>query len=279
MKLLFYLFFTLGQCIGLSQSTILQVDRLTNLRPDSYEVNIHPNHSGDLLGNNCQQVLELGPNIFKCRIEEVTLRAGNHFVSYAWNDLSTDSILTTSSPGKYVVTVVDSCGVEQMDSIIITIDSNSIPFLIDIELCEESLSGIEVTKPFELIQWLPADNVSCDTCTFTRIVSDTSFNLIMITSRNGCIDSDTAFISILPVAKSFEKISICGGQAVNFYGQILDQTGTYTFNKGACDSLITLDLIVNPTSITNIYQTFCDSFVWNEFIYKEAGTYTSILKN
>lgn len=231
-------------------------------------------------GDNCNHVLELGPDIKKCRKEEVVLKAGKNFVSYYWNDLSTDSILTTSAPGTYVVRVVDSCGKEQVDSIFIAIDSSTIPFMPDkIEICEETLAGIEVVKPLELIQWLPADKVTCDTCAHTSIASDSSFYLITVTLYKGCIDSDTTFIDIKPLAKRFQEISICQGQSIDFYDQILNESGTYTFNKGACDSLITLDLKVALPSTTNLYQTFCDSFIWNEVIYKQPGTYTSILKN
>jgi gliding motility-associated-like protein len=77
---------------------------------------------------------------------------------------------------------------------------------------------------------------------------------------NGC---DSIIILNLGIKSlSFNTINsqICSGQSVLFNGISRTATGTYLdtlTNSVGCDSFITLNLIVNPTKTTNIYDTIC----------------------
>jgi hypothetical protein len=78
--------------------------------------------------------------------------------------------------------------------------------------------------------------------------------------------------------------SICEGDSLLFGGQFYSETGAYSLfytNQVGCDSIITLNLLVNATSLSNITQTACDEYVWpaNGTTYNQSGNYTETLTN
>jgi hypothetical protein len=59
-------------------------------------------------------------------------------------------------------------------------------------------------------------------------------------------------------------------------GQTYTQSGTFTHdttNRFGCDSMTTLDLVINASNAIVIPQTACDSFSWNGTRYDKSGTY------
>ena len=78
--------------------------------------------------------------------------------------------------------------------------------------------------------------------------------------------------------------TICSGDSVLFGGKYYNQTGIYYDTLQTvfgCDSIITLHLMVNPTSNTSIYDTVCqgDSVLFNGQYYTQTGIYTARLQN
>jgi hypothetical protein len=53
---------------------------------------------------------DLGPDIALCPGQTATLFAGDEYVAYLWQDMSTADLLVVSSPGMYAVLVSNSCG-------------------------------------------------------------------------------------------------------------------------------------------------------------------------
>lgn len=62
-------------------------------------------------------ILSLGPDISVCKGEIATIKAGKNYVSYEWQDGSTDSLFKTSLAGTYWVKAWDNCGNYQIDTI------------------------------------------------------------------------------------------------------------------------------------------------------------------
>lgn len=59
-----------------------------------------------------------------------------------------------------------------------------------------------------------------------------------------------------------------------------NNTATFTLqNSVGCDSLVTLDLVINNSSSSTLPITACNSFVWNGMTYDSSGTYTNVYQN
>ena len=74
---------------------------------------------------------------------------------------------------------------------------------------------------------------------------------------------------------SNEEISSC--DEIIWNGQIISETGEYfydTINVNGCDSIVSLDFILNSDdySIDNVMA--CTNYFWNDSIYLESGMYT-----
>ncbi len=84
-------------------------------------------------------------------------------------------------------------------------------------------------------------------------------------------------------SKGIVKV-ICQGSSFSFNGKLLSNSGTYydtLVNRFACDSFITLNLIVNPKSYKTLNQTICSgsSFSVGSNTYSTSGSYTINLVN
>ena len=55
-------------------------------------------------------------------------------------------------------------------------------------------------------------------------------------------------------------------------------TNTYT-NANGCDSVVTLDLIINNSDNTSSSLTTYDEFTWDGQTYTESGEYTNTYTN
>lgn len=74
----------------------------------------------------------------------------------------------------------------------------------------------------------------------------------------------------------------CGIYTSSLSGQQFSTSGTYTINgltQVGCDSLLTLNLTVIPTSLTSFNETSCGSFTWGQTgqIYDSTGIYYDTL--
>ncbi|MFN8284575.1 MAG: gliding motility-associated C-terminal domain-containing protein [Chitinophagales bacterium] len=78
--------------------------------------------------------------------------------------------------------------------------------------------------------------------------------------------------------------SICEGQSVTVANHTYNQTGSYkdTLRSAAgCDSIITLNLVVNPKKSTSISRAICQgqTFTVGTHVYSQAGNYKDTLRS
>lgn len=108
-------------------------DAVTFLQSDNDTLLVHFNHSwkgfihaningcgiGDSLFINITQPnqVKIGNDTTLCKNSNLILHAGKYFLSYKWQDSSTDSNFVVSNPGKYYVSVIDSCNRQSSDTI------------------------------------------------------------------------------------------------------------------------------------------------------------------
>ena len=83
-------------------------------------------------------------------------------------------------------------------------------------------------------------------------------------------NTQSANLLLLPSSVTSEPINatICAGESYTWNGKTYSKPGTYTdtlTNIHGCDSIVTLNLQVNPTYETQDTVVACDSYVFNPF--------------
>ena len=80
---------------------------------------------------------------------------------------------------------------------------------------------------------------------------NTTKYIVSTTDNNGCSNSDTVLVTVN--YKTFSEISLSSVGSYELNGKIYDQSGKYTQtlkNKNGCDSIITLNLIIEHLGLT-----------------------------
>ncbi len=95
---------------------------------------------------------------------------------------------------------------------------------------------------------------------------------------NGCDSMVVMTLTVNPTYSTLITEAICPGETFIFFDQSLTTSGTYTHTLQAvtgCDSVIILNLTVNPTYNVTDNKTVCESelpYEWNGVTFTEAGT-------
>jgi hypothetical protein len=107
--------------------------------------------------------------------------------------------------------------------------------------------------------------------------------LMIVKDEEGEVDS---LLTSFTIQREFTTIydTICQGNSVFFGGKQYGFSGIYTDSLQTvfgCDSIVTLHLLVNPTSENTIYDTVCqgDSVFFGGKQYNQTGIYTDTLQN
>jgi len=98
----------------------------------------------------------IGGDTVLCPGASISLHAGSHFKTYAWQDGSTDSLYTVRDTGSYQVTVTDSCnniysGVWTVKNARFKLDLGP-----DLEMCSKDSAVITLPEGFSGYTWYPA---------------------------------------------------------------------------------------------------------------------------
>lgn len=174
--------------------------------------------------NNCKMVVDsiqlniqfsptsinFGPDVITCKDTSFLLNAGSGFISYLWQDASTDSTLFVNSPGTYLVTAQNLCGAKLKDTIQF-IKSTVIPFSVQplsVEVCKGD--SVQFTaKGGNLYSWSPANTFNNSSSSNPKAVINRSQNFNVSISDTVCFRDTTITIpvnalppALITVAKS-----------------------------------------------------------------------------
>jgi len=121
--------------------------------------------------------------------------------------------------------------------------------------------------------WSPAIN---NTATTTYTFIPDSGQCATLTSMT-IVVNETSYNSI--------NIDICQGESYLFNGNNYSDSGTYfisLINSNGCDSIISLNITLKPTSVSFIEISICENqlpYTWNGILFTQANTQTITLTN
>ena len=206
--------------------------------------------------------LDLGGTITICDNASLELNATTHFVSYEWQDGTTDSTFTVWDGGTYTVTVIDSCGGVQTDMVEIIVDPNTVNMTMpeNAVVCPTQDTSFTVVGNFDTFKWLPDDFLDCDTCQTVNVLDPDEEMQYIVTASNsltGCYSVDTVLLSFTSIATSGDTL-VCVGESVMIHGNMVSAPMTYseTFTSIlGCDSTSAITLNNYPTVTLSFQST------------------------
>ena len=100
---------------------------------------------------------------------------------------------------------------------------------------------------------------------------------------DGCDSIVTLTLTVNPVESTTLSAAICYGTTYTENGFNVSEAGTYTQNLqtvNGCDSIVTLNLSINPVADTTIAAAICEGEIYyeNGFMASREGTHTQILQ-
>ena len=108
--------------------------------------------------------------------------------------------------------------------------------------------------------------------------SSGTYRYTLSSVTNGCDSIVTLNIDFIKPDTIYLQSSICEGDAYNFNGRLLKEAGRYQqsfTNESGCDSLVVLDLNINPEIIAEVNLAICpnEPYYWNGIELDSAGFY------
>ncbi len=229
--------------------------------------------------DTCNVTLDLGPDRIFCNDTTVTLSAGPGFVSYLWSDSSTTSTITVLLDTMSVsvsVTVVNSCGNTQRDTINFTVLSDVIA-IADQTLC----LGDSVTLTFPTLagfEFLSDTTLAFDSLGTIVLSPDTTTAYILFVSTvDGCAKLDTFQISVSTQVNMLDTLTACVGDFILVNGNTYTQNTIIIDtlqNAAGCDTVRTRQLLFNPLPILSDTIILCagDTIVIGGVTYSQSTT-------
>ncbi len=210
--------------------------------------------------------LNIGNDISMCNSATRTFDAGAGFAEYRWQDGSTNHRFTAFGIGKYWVTVKDSCGNTQSDTVHITlIAPPSLDLGADIHTCPNHSANLNYTTNgvFSTFQWSKngggTATITCATCATTTVNPTTSPTkyFLAATTVDGCTALDSVYVYLDAAVTSTRFDTLCFGASLTVGANTYTASGVYmnTFQAfNTCDSIVTTHLFIRPNLSYNMVQ-------------------------
>ena len=233
-----------------------------------------------ICADSCSLVLDLGPDLIFCHDTTITVNAGPGFLSYLWNDGTTTStvqVMLDSSSVSVSVTVIDSCGVTQRDTINFTVITD-VPSIADYIICP----GDSVNLNFPTLagsEFVSDTTLAFDSLGVIVLSPDTTTTYTLFVSTvDGCARLDTFQITVTNLLPVTDTLLACTGDVIVIdsisYTQNTTVVDTLHSNTGSCDTLRTLQLIFNLQPIYTDTIVLCagGSILFEGVIYTQDTT-------
>lgn len=187
--------------------------------------------------------LDLGPDRVLCQGTLDTLHAGKSFMSYSWQDGSTDSIYYVSAPGNYAVTVTSYCN-EQFTDAIQLLPPATVNFDLGpgVTICPGDTTTIIPPAGYSGYSWFPDYNELTAALPSLSVYpyQDTTYTCTALTTQ-GCRVADSIRVQLAKV----QPIDLGGAVSICPDGQdTLDAGGgfiSYLWSTGETTRQITVN--------------------------------------
>ncbi|HOZ51573.1 MAG TPA: T9SS type A sorting domain-containing protein [Chitinophagaceae bacterium] len=198
-----------------------------------------------------------------CQGQSVTLSGGGAN-SYSWSNGVLDNIsFIPFATQTYVVTGIDTNGCSDTASIQIIVYPPT-SSIINVSICQVSLPYV----------WN------------SQVIYSSGIYTTTFLNSHGCDSISNLNLSIHTSSSNNIILNICSSDLPYMWNsQVLNNTGNYSellTNAWGCDSVVTLDLTVTPSSIGTENTTICSTalpFVWNALSLTSSGSYSANFTN
>lgn len=163
----------------------------------------------------------------------------------------------------------------------------------DVNICSGDTIPIgAANNPNYTYSWSPAPglsqtNVSSPNVTLlnagtTPISQQYTVTTNLVSNPSSCPSYDSVVVTVYPVYIDTLAASVCSGTVYYFANQSFTTTGIYPVllqTQFGCDSLVVLDLTVDPAQLTNLQQAICQgsSYLFNGQTLSSTGSYSVVL--
>ena len=186
--------------------------------------------------------INLGPDIQLCMIKSYQLKAAKGFRTYLWNDGSTDSMLTVTAAGRYIITATDYCGKYYRDTVDVT-ELTGISFDLgpNKKKCNEDSLIITAPSGYNSYRWGPDYNLLNSTSPTVKVFPDRDTMYTVVAEKStGCFVTDSVYIKVnkSPRINLGRDTSFCQKDSI-----ILDAGAgfdNYSWNTGSVASTIAI---------------------------------------
>ena len=200
-----------------------------------------------------------GPTTF-CQGGSVVLTASLSS-SYLWSTEETTPSITVSTPGDYTVTVtdLDGCIPEASTATLVTVNALPTPTISAATPTTFCIGGSVVltASADSLYLWSNGATTQAITATTAGLYT------VQVTNANGCVATSNYTITVnnssasTNIVTAFDSFTWLDGNTYT----ASNNTATYTTtNAEGCDSVITLNLTITPSSPTLALQVFLDGY-------------------
>lgn len=144
------------------------------------------------------RTVTLGRDSTLCPGDSLILDAGSGFLSYLWQNASTDSVYTVDRAGIYLVRTVDQCGHPSADSVIIGYVDKTLSAGPDQNLCAKEDAQLTASGGFTFYTWQPVGAITGDTTgqsVTIRPPATTSF-IVTAFDKGSCPLHDTVLVTV-----------------------------------------------------------------------------------
>lgn len=200
--------------------------------------------------------------------------ASNPTYTYNWLDPNLSST-TISNP---IVILTNNTGAPITQTYYLQTTLTALPFS-----CPDNDQVVVTVNPIPLI---PTNVAICNGQIYNfqgQAYSNTGVYTVMTTDAQGCQTNNQLTLTVNPNLSSTVNESICQGSSISFNGQNYSSAGSFPVTLTSltgCDSIVTLNLTVNPAPVTQLNESICSgsSFTFGNQNLIQSGQYSQTLQ-
>lgn len=221
--------------------------------------------------------VNLGADVTAC--DSTTLDAGAGNATYAWSSGGSAQMEGVTSSGSYMVTVTNSFGCTDMDTVNVTINASpSVGVTGNNMICAGDSTTLMAVGA-DTYSWVNGPAMANYT---VAPMVDSTYWVVGTVTASGCTDSAMYMVTVMQPSTTTQTMNVCYGGSLTVGSNTYTTSGTYMdtlSNAMGCDSVITTNLTVDTLIWTSQSPTICSggSFTVGSNTYNMAGMYTDTL--